>query len=656
MKKTIKINTLLILCLLTFFVGMNKVSARDYALSCYYKLPFPGIDGNGNVISPDSFGCEYGTTTDCSIVASVPANKNHYQCDGKGSGDINVRSYSWYSVISSWDQPFSSPRAADEFTNNPSLKNSSKALPLYGVKSGTVEGGPDGLFVTTSSKECPKYLVVSNGSDSNNKKFITNLLNSKSENCNSFFACNYKFNILSLDDYFNPGGNYEPPAKIVYNSCFVKDVSKMPFEARSYTATNNDANYTNFLKGFEESDSKYTHLVVPLYNATDNDGNIVYEGEKDDSTEDFKRIQNSLVTFRQQVGGSWVKKLESYDEKLKKSCGNDWNEFINIKNYKSAGLSVSKNFVSYGQGSYSSGSLKGYDKDKKISSACWDDRAKFFKDFESFGIFMYTIGANTDSHATDDEQYYRTFTCSLSKEESAANNWLKMEWHFKSVKNGVDSTLENYKSDNERVQTKADAEKAVETCNAELQALKDKNASQAEIDAKQKECDDLSTKNDNLANSNVFRFKLAEVPDFDISNIKYEPSCSDVKQLTYVWNAVTLAVPFLIIIYGIFDYFKAVIGANEDAIRKAKKNFPKRLIAFILFFIMPFLVKVILENLGTKRANNVTYIRCILTRNTGDSESTKGKNNAPKYNQGTSKNNKSSNSSNNNNSKKKTNP
>ena len=58
-----------------------------------------------------------------------------------------------------------------------------------------------------------------------------------------------------------------------------------------------------------------------------------------------------------------------------------------------------------------------------------------------------------------------------------------------------------------------------------------------------------------------------------------------------VMNFFYVIAPFLLIIFGSLDFFKVIAGNNPDEMKKARSNFIKRLVAFVLLYITPFVVK-----------------------------------------------------------------
>ena len=138
-----------------------------------------------------------------------------------------------------------------------------------------------------------------------------------------------------------------------------------------------------------------------------------------------------------------------------------------------------------------------------------------------------------------------------------------------------------------------------------------KEESKAKLDA-------AETAKSELDKAAEYTYEPASLPVITFKTKKYTPNCKDIKVFTYIYSIGSYLAPFLIIIFGAFDYFKAVMASNEEKIREAKKKFPLRLIAFLILLIAPVLIKIVVEKFGTNRANDVTYIRCIATQDYGD--------------------------------------
>lgn len=70
--------------------------------------------------------------------------------------------------------------------------------------------------------------------------------------------------------------------------------------------------------------------------------------------------------------------------------------------------------------------------------------------------------------------------------------------------------------------------------------------------------------------------------------------CTDMKDVVqiigYVLLVFKIAIPLLIIAFGIFDFGKAVVAEKEDEIKKQTKRLLFRVIAGIVIFLIPNIV------------------------------------------------------------------
>lgn len=60
-------------------------------------------------------------------------------------------------------------------------------------------------------------------------------------------------------------------------------------------------------------------------------------------------------------------------------------------------------------------------------------------------------------------------------------------------------------------------------------------------------------------------------------------------------NIIKLIVPLLLIVFGVFDFVKAIFASNDDEIKKAQKSFIRRLIIAVIIFFSPILVNFIID-------------------------------------------------------------
>ena len=67
-------------------------------------------------------------------------------------------------------------------------------------------------------------------------------------------------------------------------------------------------------------------------------------------------------------------------------------------------------------------------------------------------------------------------------------------------------------------------------------------------------------------------------------------------------NIVKIAVPIILIGFGIIDFTKAIFAGDEDKMKKAQKDFIVRLGIAVLFFLVPTMVDLLLG-----LANKVWY-------------------------------------------------
>lgn len=69
--------------------------------------------------------------------------------------------------------------------------------------------------------------------------------------------------------------------------------------------------------------------------------------------------------------------------------------------------------------------------------------------------------------------------------------------------------------------------------------------------------------------------------------------------------AIQIAIPVLLIIFGMFDLGKAVVASKEDEIKKGQQLFIKRLISAVLVFFVIFIVKVLINLVASGSSNEI---------------------------------------------------
>ena len=66
-----------------------------------------------------------------------------------------------------------------------------------------------------------------------------------------------------------------------------------------------------------------------------------------------------------------------------------------------------------------------------------------------------------------------------------------------------------------------------------------------------------------------------------------------------IMNVIRIAVPILLLVFGITDFFRATFTNSEDDIKKRRDTFIKRIIAAIIVFIVPIFVNLVLKLANT---------------------------------------------------------
>lgn len=74
--------------------------------------------------------------------------------------------------------------------------------------------------------------------------------------------------------------------------------------------------------------------------------------------------------------------------------------------------------------------------------------------------------------------------------------------------------------------------------------------------------------------------------------------------VSLVITVIQIAIPLLLIVYGMLDLGKAVVASKEDDIKKGQQMFIKRLISAALVFLIIFIVKILISVVAPKKASN----------------------------------------------------
>lgn len=111
--------------------------------------------------------------------------------------------------------------------------------------------------------------------------------------------------------------------------------------------------------------------------------------------------------------------------------------------------------------------------------------------------------------------------------------------------------------------------------------------------------------------------EIASNINFDFGSLNTEAvdlviDCDKFAPFQWAWNIIIYSAPFLLIIFGSIDYIKVVTAGDIEAMKKAKKNFKIRLIAFVILLVMPAILKLLVGNITSYDSNAVKALRCII--------------------------------------------
>ena len=111
-------------------------------------------------------------------------------------------------------------------------------------------------------------------------------------------------------------------------------------------------------------------------------------------------------------------------------------------------------------------------------------------------------------------------------------------------------------------------------------------------------------------------------PEVIAETINYDNICANdgirksLKIIGYLVMVAKWIVPFIIIVLGMTDYFKATVSNDENALSKATVALIKRIIAGIVVFFIPTIILAGLNLLHlTTNIENDSCIRCIFDPN-----------------------------------------
>lgn len=82
---------------------------------------------------------------------------------------------------------------------------------------------------------------------------------------------------------------------------------------------------------------------------------------------------------------------------------------------------------------------------------------------------------------------------------------------------------------------------------------------------------------------------------------------------------IQIAIPIILIIFGMLDLGKAVMAQKEDEIKKGQQTFIKRLIAAAIVFFVIAIVKLLVNVIGSNNEDISSCINCFVNGDCGQS-------------------------------------
>lgn len=209
------------------------------------------------------------------------------------------------------------------------------------------------------------------------------------------------------------------------------------------------------------------------------------------------------------------------------------------------------------------------------------------------------------------------FTTPEQKVTSLKSKYTTIQLNFERVyKSKLDKLTEQYKCKGLPVIDRKSEANYEELSNAYETAIRE--LQQEAIDANDEEAIAYYKKyvSEEL-NKDISNFEDSFYAIFETINVNWDfgesigISCSEIlgegvlSIIQEIFNIIKIAAPILLILYGIFDFSKAVITNDNDGLKKASSNFIKRALAAIAIFFLPFIINLILNMPGIKEELNL---------------------------------------------------
>ena len=103
-----------------------------------------------------------------------------------------------------------------------------------------------------------------------------------------------------------------------------------------------------------------------------------------------------------------------------------------------------------------------------------------------------------------------------------------------------------------------------------------------------------------------------------LGNVRIDTRIPDI--VATIIKVIQIAVPIVLVIFGMLDLFKSITASKEDEIQKSRGVFVKRLISAALVFFVIAIVKVIISFAAGKDTDNIMpCVNCFLHGSGDDS-------------------------------------
>ncbi len=103
-----------------------------------------------------------------------------------------------------------------------------------------------------------------------------------------------------------------------------------------------------------------------------------------------------------------------------------------------------------------------------------------------------------------------------------------------------------------------------------------------------------------------------------LTDINFCSKTANIWQIVgYVLLVFKIAIPILLIVFGMIDLGKAVIASKEDEIKKATSSLIRRAIAGIIIFLLPTIISYVMTLIGgfneTAKKDYAVCQKCIVS-------------------------------------------